>query len=162
MQGLIERFRRLLENGTPEDIEVISGLLDNLQRKQGGRYSTYLNAALEMQRDLLDDDRCIISLHNGPFIHNSAGIPHGGILATLADTAMGTLATARSPEGFVAVTVNFNIHYLSVAEEETILAEASIVRHGRHLIVAESEIRQPDGRIVATATGSFMAVPKQS
>ncbi|WP_088005792.1 PaaI family thioesterase [Indiicoccus explosivorum] len=161
MQHLLTQFQQLLSSSTPEEIELLSELLEKLRQKQQGHFSTSLSAVLGLKKEL-HEDSCSVSVPNNGWIHNSSGIPHGGILATLADTAMGILATSKCPEGFSAVTVNFNIHYLSVADGTEIIADATIVRQGRHLITSECGIRQPDGREIAIATGSFMAVPKQS
>ncbi|MDN7241363.1 PaaI family thioesterase [Planococcus sp. N028] len=105
-------------------------------------------------------DGSIVSIPNTPYIHNNMAIPHGGILAVLLDTAMGTLANSKCPPGYGAVTTNLSIHYLTVADEEAICAEAKIIRQGRHTLVIEGNIVQNDGKHIATATGSFFIVPK--
>lgn len=158
MADLSEQFRDILARSTAQDREILAAWLTGFEQKQQGNYSTYLNAALQMNREV-SEDRCIISLPNTPFIQNSIGIPHGGIIATLLDTAMGTLASSRCPEGYVTVTSNFTIHYLSVAHAPSLAAEAYILRAGQHMMVVEGEIRQPDGGLVAHATGSFFIIP---
>ncbi|AQQ53818.1 PaaI family thioesterase [Planococcus lenghuensis] len=158
MTDLTEQFRQVLARSTAEDRKMLADWLAGFEQKQQGAYSTYLNAALQMNRELLDD-RCIISLPNTPFIHNSLGIPHGGIIATLLDTAMGTLASSRCPEGFVTVTSTFNVHYLSVADTSALIAEAHILRAGRHMMIVEGKVEKSDGELVAHATGSFFIIP---
>ncbi|QHJ70863.1 PaaI family thioesterase [Planococcus halotolerans] len=159
MKDLLDQFKRTVDNGTPEDIQILSQFLDNLEKKQSGEFTTYLSAALGMQRQQKDDSWSV-SIPNTPFIHNNIDIPHGGILAVLLDTAMGTLANSKCPEGFGAVTTNLAIHYLTVATEETITAEAEIIRQGRHTMVIEGNIYETGGKHIATSTGSFFIVPK--
>ncbi|WP_422123621.1 PaaI family thioesterase [Planococcus sp. X10-3] len=159
MKDLTAQFERAVENGSSEDIRILSQFLENLEKKQAGEYATYLSAALGMSRQQ-HEDSWTVTIPNTPFIHNNIAIPHGGILAVLLDTAMGTLANSKSPEGFGAVTTNLAIHYLAVATEESITAEAKIIRQGRHMMVIEGNIHETGGKHIATSTGSFFIVPK--
>ncbi|MCM3610715.1 PaaI family thioesterase [Planococcus sp. MERTA32b] len=159
MKDLMAQFKRAVDNGSSEDIRILSQFLDNLEKKQAGGFTTYLSAALGMERQQ-QNDSWTVSIPNTPFIHNNIDIPHGGILAVLLDTAMGTLANSKCPEGFGAVTTNLAIHYLTVATEETITAEARIIRQGRHTMVIEGNIYETGGKHIATSTGSFFIVPK--
>ncbi|WP_281862921.1 PaaI family thioesterase [Planomicrobium okeanokoites] len=159
MKDLMAQFKRTVDNGSQEDIQILSQFLDNLEKKQAGGFTTYLSAALGMERERKNDS-WTVSIPNTPFIHNNIDIPHGGILAVLLDTAMGTLANSKCPEGYGAVTTNLAIHYLTVATEETITAEANIIRQGRHTMVIEGNIYETGGKHIATSTGSFFIVPK--
>lgn len=157
--SLSAQFEQIVKNSTSEDIRILSQFLDNLEKKQAGEFTTYLSAALGMSR-VAQNGTWSVSIPNTPFIHNNIDIPHGGILAVLLDTAMGTLANSKCPEGFGAVTTNLAIHYLTVATEETITAEAKIIRQGRHTMVIEGNIYETGGKHIATSTGSFFIVPK--
>lgn len=159
MKDLHAQFEKIVKSGSPEDIRVLSRFLDNMEKKQNGEFTTYLSAALEMSRQQ-QNGSWAVSIPNTPFIHNNIDIPHGGILAVLLDTAMGTLANSKCADGFGAVTTNLSIHYLTVATEETITAEAKIIRQGRHTMVIEGNIHENGGKHIATATGSFFIVPK--
>lgn len=161
MNPLTDQFIRILENASTEDLKILSDYLTNFEKKQQGEFSTYLRAGLNMTR-VTDEQSSVVSIPNTPFIHNNVDIPHGGILAVLLDTAMGTLANSKCPTGFGAVTTNLTIHYLTVADDETINAEARIIRSGRHTMVLEGNIFQEDGKHIATATGSFFILPKKT
>lgn len=159
MKDLTARFDRAIANGSPEDIQILTQFLENIEKKQAGEFTTYLSAALGMSRQQ-EGDSWTVSIPNTPLIHNNIDIPHGGILAVLLDTAMGTLANSKCSEGFGAVTTNLTIHYLAVATEEAITAEARIIRQGRHTMVIEGNIYETGGKHIATSTGSFFIVPK--
>ncbi|TWT07414.1 PaaI family thioesterase [Planococcus sp. CPCC 101016] len=161
MNSLTDQFTRLIKNASTEDLEILTDYLKNFEKKQQGEFTTYLSAGLNMTR-VTDEESSHVSIPNTPFIHNNVNIPHGGILAVLLDTAMGTLANSQCPTGFGAVTTNLTIHYLTVADEEKITAKAQIIRSGRHTMVLEGNIFQDDGKHIATATGSFFIVPKKT
>lgn len=160
MTLLTYQFARILENSNTEDIKILTDYLANFEKKQQGEFTTYLSAGLNMTR-VTDDQSSVVTIPNTAFIHNNVDIPHGGILAVLLDTAMGTLANQKCQPGFSAVTTNLTIHYLAVADEDTISAQARIIRSGRHTLVLEGNIFQQDGKHIATATGSFFIVPKK-
>jgi uncharacterized protein (TIGR00369 family) len=48
---------------------------------------------------------------------NPAGTVHGGVLATLVDTAMGMAARSRTDDGEVPATSQLTIAYLTAASE---------------------------------------------
>ena len=84
---------------------------------------------------------------------NNSGIPHGGLIATLLDVAMGT--AARLAAGVAAVTT-LDMHVSFVAGGEDVLtAEGRVVRAGGSIIFTEAEARGPNGDIVAKASGVF-------
>lgn len=159
MNHLKNLFQSLLEKGTDEEIQLISDFLSNIEKKQKGEFSTYLSAALNMDR-FLNQETCIIEMPITPLIHNTGKNPHGGILAVLLDTAMGSLANSQCDEGFAAVTTNLNIHYLTVATESVLRAEANILRKGKHTIVVEGRITEQNGKMLASSTASFFIIPK--
>ncbi|PSL24566.1 uncharacterized protein (TIGR00369 family) [Planomicrobium soli] len=159
MKQLYNKFQKILDKSNEEDLAILSDWIDNFEKKQQGEFTTYLSASLNLKRETTENES-IVAIPNTPYIHNNMAIPHGGILALLIDTAMGTLANSLCPTGYGAVTTSLNIHYLSVTDQETIQAKAQIIRHGRHTLVIEGKIVQPDGKHVATATGSFFIVPK--
>lgn len=160
MSLLTDRFARIIKNSSPEDLKMLTDYLANFEKKQQGEFATYLSAALNMTR-VTDETSSVVTIPNTPFIYNNVSIPHGGVLAVLLDTAMGTLANSKCQPGFSAVTTNLTIHYLAVADEDTINAKARIIRNGRHTMVIEGDIFQENGKHIATATGSFFIIPKQ-
>lgn len=88
------------------------------------------------------------------------GLLHGGVTATLLDTAMGYAAVTTAPEGHYVVTVQLNINYIRPARHgETLRATGEIVHTGRQTAVARGEIRTSDGQLVAAGSGTFMYVP---
>jgi uncharacterized protein (TIGR00369 family) len=158
MENLTNQFQRILDSSTPDDLNILADFLENFEKKQQGEFNTYLSASLNMKRET-SVENSVVSIPNTAFIHNNIAIPHGGILAVLLDTAMGTLANSKCVEGMAAVTTNLTIHYLAVATENEIKAEARMIRQGRHTMVVEGNIYESGGKHIATATGSFFLVP---
>ena len=83
---------------------------------------------------------------------NNIGIPHGGLIATLLDIAMGT--AARLTAGRPVMTLDMHINFLSVGSG-VLAAEGRVVRAGRSILFAEAEARNADGQLVAKSSGVF-------
>ena len=85
---------------------------------------------------------------------------HGGILATLLDEVM---AWAPSSHDAWAVTAEMQIRFRSPANPgERLVATGRVTEKRRRIYRVEGEIRGADGRLVASATGSFLgAAPSE-
>lgn len=91
------------------------------------------------------------------------GLLHGGVTATLLDTAMGYSAVTTAPEKHYVLTVQLNANYIRPAwHGETLRASGEIVHTGRQTAVARGEIRTSDGKLVAAGSATFMYVPHPS
>ncbi len=91
---------------------------------------------------------------------NSGGIVHGGVLATLADTAGGAAAFGLLPFEKMAVTTDFQLSCLKSSRAGRLSAIGTI-HNGRRLMRAEVKIADGD-RLLATAGVTFMVVDRPS
>ncbi|MEC7695332.1 MAG: PaaI family thioesterase [Candidatus Thermoplasmatota archaeon] len=87
---------------------------------------------------------------------NMGGVAHGGIHATLLDTAMGgTLVSLLSEEEWCA-TAQLDVSYLnSVGTGVRLIASAEVVRRGRNIAHVEGRLDSEEGVKVATAKGTW-------
>jgi uncharacterized protein (TIGR00369 family) len=82
---------------------------------------------------------------------NLQGLLHGGVLATLADTAAGLAIRTRLEPGRRHVTVDLDVQFLSAGGPGTILARGTALRVGRQIAHAEARIEDARGKLLATA-----------
>lgn len=87
------------------------------------------------------------------------GVVHGGVLAALADTAGGLATYMACPRGTRVATVEMKINFLEAVEAGTVVAEAEVVRRGRHIAVVDCDVRDDRGRLVAKALMTFFVGP---
>ena len=85
---------------------------------------------------------------------NNLGIAHGGVICTLLDIAMGTVA--RCTLGQPVMTLDMQTSFLAPGRG-VLLAEGRILRAGRSILFCEAEIRTETGEIVAKSSGVFKA-----
>lgn len=89
---------------------------------------------------------------NGP---RSRGTVHGGVVASLADTAA-AFALSTCYEGRMSfATIDLHITYLARAQSR-IVAHAHVVRTGSRIQVCEVDIVDVEGRMVAKAIVNFV------
>ena len=86
------------------------------------------------------------------------GVVHGGILASLADTAGAMAAYPMLPKGTRLATVEMKINYLEPVDRGPIYAESKVLRLGRTLVTSECEIIDADGNLAAKALMTFAII----
>ncbi len=90
------------------------------------------------------------------------GFIHAGIMATVLDSACGYAAFSLMPTDAAVLTVEFKTNLLAPAQGERFLFRARVVKPGRTLTVCDGQALAltggDDGRLVATMTGTLMAV----
>jgi acyl-CoA thioesterase len=93
-------------------------------------------------------------------------IVHGGVIFTLADTAMSMAILSVLPPGMRISTIEAKINYLQPVRRGELLAEGLIVHQGRSTAVLESTVYNiiEDERIaIARVLGTFhIAPPKKA
>jgi uncharacterized protein (TIGR00369 family) len=89
--------------------------------------------------------------------YNPLGTLHGGIAATLLDSAMGCAVFSILPADVTFTTSNLSVNYFRQATVETgtILAIGTILHAGRRTATTEGRlVVADDGKLLATATAT--------
>ncbi len=87
------------------------------------------------------------------------GILHGGVIATLLDTAMGRAVWTMCRDDQGCVTAQLNVNFIRPAwSGETLTITGAVQHSGKQTAVASGEIRTATGVLVATGTGTFLFV----
>jgi uncharacterized protein (TIGR00369 family) len=88
---------------------------------------------------------------------NPAGTLHGGVLATLVDTAMG-LAVRSTTDGEVPATSQLTVTYLRPGKPGPLTVTAQVRTRGEHLTVCDADVEQ-DGKGIVHAVATFALLP---
>jgi uncharacterized protein (TIGR00369 family) len=87
---------------------------------------------------------------------NQSGVVHGGMISTLADSAMGRSLRTLSPAVVRAMSFDLKLNFINAAKVgETLRATGHVIHAGRRTVVAECRVEGNDGRLVATASATF-------
>lgn len=97
------------------------------------------------------------------FHANPLGSMHGGIAATMLDSALGCAIHTTLPAGQGFTTLTLEVKYLRAAgpESGTLTAKGRVVNRGRQVATAEGAITDAKGRLIATATTTCLIFPLQ-
>ena len=92
-------------------------------------------------------------------LNSLLGVLHGGVLSSLADSAVAmALRTIIEPTE-KPVTIEMNINYLGLVQGDQAIAEARIISRGRTIAVGDVDITDKSGRLVAKSRATYMIVP---
>ena len=104
---------------------------------------------------LLSLDYAVLKLPYREEVSNGSGTVHGGILATLADTAVAFALSTNFDGKMGFATSDLTIHFLRRARGD-VWAKARIVKKGKRVNVGDVEISDAGGRLVARVLASFL------
>ncbi len=86
---------------------------------------------------------------------NPNGTLHGGVVYSLADSAMGAALFAQLGPGEMCVTLEIKMQYLAVVTGGGLAVEAAVVNKTKRIGVLEAKVFGDGDRLVALATGTF-------
>ena len=95
----------------------------------------------------------------GERMNSILGALHGGVLSSLADTAVAMALITRIEPDQKPVTVELNINYLKPVKGDQAIAEAHIVSKGRKIAVGDVDITDETGQLVAKSRATYMVIP---
>ncbi|TCW84081.1 PaaI family thioesterase [Burkholderia sp. SRS-46] len=105
--------------------------------------------------------RRIVGIRIGEHHLNHLGMPHGGMLATLADTAIGLVINRFSGARQQSVTVHLGLDYLSAAQAgDWVEAHVDIDKRGARLHFASCRLTSGE-RCLLKASATFAVVAAQ-
>lgn len=112
-----------------------------------------------MQLKSIAFDHAVVSLRTDTCHLQPFGIVHGGVLATLIDTATFWAAFLRLPADDGLVNIDLKLNYLEPVSSGMLTATGRCIRAGRWLSYAEANVTEADGKLVAHGTSTLMALP---
>lgn len=107
--------------------------------------------------------RTVLEMDAIPDMTNHQGVCHGGFLAMLGDSAMGSALATVLPEGERHMSFDLKLSFMRpVRIGQTVRATATVVHSGRRTGVGECRL-EVEGELVATGSASFIIrLPEQT
>jgi uncharacterized protein (TIGR00369 family) len=144
------------------EIAAMSGLdLMRWVQKERPTDIPSIGRLLGMRFDDVDNGRIVISLDTRPDFANPLGAVHGGIAATLLDSAMGCAVHTTLPAGVGYTTLELKVNYIRAAQTDgtTLTAEGTVIHAGRRTATAEGKVTDDRGKLIAHATTTCLILP---
>ena len=132
----------------------VSGL-EFLQRIVSGELPPPPFASL-LNFDLVEvsEGHAVFAVNPAEYHYNPIGVVHGGLAATLLDSAMGCAIHSTLPAGASYTTLEIKVNFLRPMSAETglVRCEADIIHVGGRTAVAEGRILDEKGKVYAHGT----------
>ena len=119
--------------------------IDGVSRFVGIRWDDAQTSRMEIRPDLI----------------NAGGLLSGVATYALVDYTMGSALWVETTDDEGIATLNIAINYVQTATEGELVCTAEVDRRNRTSAVLRSEVRHADGRLVATAVGSYVVFPRR-
>ncbi len=147
---------------TDDQAKTILGWLGVLEKRDqtfaGEQSVGTLGDALSMVTVAREPGKSRMRLAVDPKWHNPNGVLHGGVIYTMVDYSMGAAVQPNLPDGDFCSTIEAKINYLASVREGTLTVDTEVVKQGRNIAFTESKVRDDNGRLVATGSGSMFII----
>ena len=120
-----------------------------------------VGSSLGILADVLEVGRTVWTFTPSNAAANAMLIVHGGVIATLMDTAMGSAVYTMLPDGALYTTLEFKVNFVRTLalDAEMVSCEARTVHVGRRTATAEARVTDSAGALVAHGNCTCMIFP---
>ncbi|HEX6184631.1 MAG TPA: PaaI family thioesterase [Pyrinomonadaceae bacterium] len=147
---------KVVENAEPR--QALSGLEYMRQLMTGEREASGMARLMNMRLVEVEEGRAVFAVEPDERHYNGIGIAHGGLAATLLDSALGCAINTAMPAGRVFTTLEMKINYVRPMRRETgeVRCEARVLHAGGRVATAEGRIVDTEGKLYAHGTATCM------
>jgi uncharacterized protein (TIGR00369 family) len=107
-----------------------------------------------------EQGRAIVELDVDERLHNPMGRVHGGVLAALADAAMGIAFGRTLDSGQDFSTIDLHVHFMRPVLSSRLIATGTVIQRGLRIGFVECKIVDSRGRYLCHGTCSCTVVDK--
>jgi acyl-CoA thioesterase len=111
---------------------------------------------LGIKVDSMEAGHSVLSMDMRDDLMRNHGIAHGGVAASLIDSAMAMAIQPLLAENEWTTTVDLTIHYLRPLTEGSVHASARVVRAGKRIITVSAELFDHNDKLAATAISTYL------
>jgi 1,4-dihydroxy-2-naphthoyl-CoA hydrolase len=97
-------------------------------------------------------DRAVATLDHRAELCTAAGVLHGGVLMSLADSLGAVVTFLGLPEGASTATITSTTQMFRPVTTGTVRAVTTVVHRGRTTVTAQTDVYDDDDRLVARTT----------
>lgn len=154
-------FQEVMQSGT----EMEKLLLTRAQQailNVRDNVSTHLHEMIGFEGRWVEEKMFQFETEVTPFLFNLNQAVHGGVLAYIADTTMGSMVFQSLPPGKTSVTSEIKMNYIRAVHEGKLTTKAKLLHLGKRTAVAECKLFAGDGELIAVSSASFAILDTKS
>jgi uncharacterized protein (TIGR00369 family) len=102
----------------------------------------------------VSEGHAVFGVTPGEYHYNPIGVVHGGLAATLLDSAMGCAVHSSLPAGTGYTTLEIKVNFIRAVTADTgrVRCEAKLIHVGRKTAIAEARVVDEEGKLYAHGT----------
>jgi uncharacterized protein (TIGR00369 family) len=140
------------------DGKQVSGLefLQGIVRDKA--MSSNFNAGLGIRLIEVEQGRAVFHCEPGMQHMNALGIVHGGLAATLIDSATGSAVLSMQPAGGRSTTLELKVNFVRPITTKTgpVTCEAKVIHMGRRVATSDARVVDAQGKLIAHGSATLM------
>jgi len=100
-------------------------------------------------------NEAVIEIEMRDDLKQPSGVLHGGVTATLIDTAMAFAVRTYLTDTEPTATIDLTVHYLRPHVEGKAICTARVVRPGKRIFTVSAEVHNEAGKLIATGLSTY-------
>lgn len=100
-------------------------------------------------------NEAVIKIEMRDDLRQPSGVLHGGVTATLIDTAMAFAVRTHLEDHEFTATIDLTVHYLRPHTAGTFTCTARVVRAGKRIFTVSADVVNADGKQIATGLSTY-------
>lgn len=128
------------------------------QRAADGLHSLPFAKLIGMRLVDIRPNEAVIKVEMRDELQQPSGVLHGGVTATLIDTAMAFAVRTHLADHEFTATIDLTVHYLRPHTVGTVTCTAKVVRAGKRIFTVSAEVENENGKLVATGLSTYTRV----
>lgn len=147
--------------GSAAAIPGMTGLAFMTAIREGRLPAAPIAATLEMELDEVAEGRVVFAFTPREFHYNPIGSVHGGVAATLIDSAASCAVHTTCERGEAYTTVNLSVDYFKAITEAAgrVRCIGTVARRGARMAVADAQLVGDDGTVYGRGSATCLIFP---
>ena len=104
--------------------------------------------------------RSEIRIRVGSELTQQGGFAHGGVSASLIDSAVGLALCTMIDHASAITTINLQVNFLAPAKPGSLTARGKIVHKGKRTAVGDCQVADEGGKLVSKGTATYLILEK--
>ncbi len=100
-------------------------------------------------------NEAVIAIDMRDDLQQPSGVLHGGVTATIIDTAMAFAVRTHLADTEFSATIDLTVHYLRPHTSGTFTCTAKVVRAGKRIFTVSADVENEEGKLIATGLSTY-------
>ena len=100
-------------------------------------------------------NEAVIKIEIRDDLRQPSGVLHGGVTATIIDTAMAFAVRTHLEDDEYTATIDLTVHYIRPHTTGSVTCTARVVRAGKRIFTVSADVENEEGKLIATGLSTY-------